>query len=140
MYTDLTSNMCFGFKQLSSKTQPKIEKYQNCSQAFFVDFCSHLWKSWSCYFILLLTIYINKILRAKSGLFQTPPRKMHRSWQVGSQMKACNLPEFTSGQKFAKNSACAHAEAVSVAKWAQNLRKFIISWGYIFSVKRLQIV
>ena len=75
------------------------------------------------------SIYINKTKSAKSGLFQTPPRKMHRSWQVGSQMKACNLPEFTSCQKLAKNSACVHAEAILVAKSTQNWRKFIISWG-----------
>ena len=84
---------------------------------------AHLWvwclaNTFSYVFALL--IYINKILRAKSGLFQTPPRKMHRSWQVGSQMKACNLPEFTSCQKFAKNSTCAHKQAVLVAKLAKN--------------------
>ena len=27
----LNSNTCFGFKQLSAKTWPKMEKYQNCS-------------------------------------------------------------------------------------------------------------
>ncbi len=49
------------------------------------------------FFAGVTLVYINKILRAKSGLFQTPPRKMHRSGQVGYQMKALDVPDITSG-------------------------------------------
>ena len=57
---------------------------------------------------------------------------MHWSEQVRSQMKACNLPEFTSCQKLAKNSACVHAETVLAAKSTQKSRNAKFHGNIIF--------